>query len=276
MAALIHLPVRALAVVSVAIIALHNLADGVLPSRFGPLEPVWMLLHQPGLVTIGGVLFIVAYPLLPWIGVMVAGFCFGRVFELDPARRSRTLVATGAALTVAFVVLRLLNVYGDPSPWSQQASPIFTVLSFLKTTKYPPSLLFLLMTLGPALMALGWLARRRLSPDHPLVIIGRVPLFYYVVHFWLIHVLASAAAWLRYGQASFAWLYRPLPSMGVPRDLFPPDFGYPLWVVYAVWILVVLLLYPLCRWYAGVKARRRSWWAPPSSDRIGEGNSIVR
>lgn len=260
MAALIHLPVRALAVVSLAIIGLHNLADGIPASRFGAFEPVWMLLHQQGLVMLGGVPFVVAYPLLPWIGVMGLGFWAGRVFALKPARRSRVLLATGAGLTVVFVLLRVSNLYGDPSPWSVQSSPIFTILSFLRTTKYPPSLLFLLMTLGPALMALGWLDRRGLRPDHPMVIIGRVPLFYYVVHFWLIHVLASAAAWLRYGEASFAWLFHPLPSMGGPRDLFPPGFGYSLWVVYAVWILVVLMLYPLCRWCAGVKARKRSWW----------------
>ena len=260
LAALIHLPVGALASVSLAIIGLHNLADGIPASRFGAFEPAWMLLHQQGLVMLGGVPFVVAYPLLPWIGVMGLGFCAGRVFALDPARRSRILLATGAGLTVAFVLLRVSNLYGDPLPWSAQSTPIFTILSFLRTTKYPPSLLFLLMTLGPALMALGWLDRRGLRPDHPLVIIGRVPLFYYVVHFWLIHVLASAAAWLRYGEASFAWLFHPLPSMGGPRGLFPPGFGYSLWVVYAVWMLVVLMLYPLCRWCAGVKARRRNWW----------------
>jgi uncharacterized membrane protein len=262
MAALIHLPVRVLALVSLAIVGLHNLADGIAVSRFGAFEPVWMLLHQQGLVMIGGIPFVVAYPILPWIGVMGLGFCAGRVFELAPGQRSRLLLTTGAGLTVAFLLLRAANLYGDPSPWAPQPSPIFTVLSFLRTTKYPPSLLFLLMTLGPALLALGWLDRRRLRPDHPLVIVGRVPLFYYVVHFWLIHVLASAAAFLRHGEASFAWLFHPMPSMGGPRDLFPAGFGYPLWVVYGVWILVVLLMYPLCRWSAGVKSRNRSWWTP--------------
>jgi hypothetical protein len=135
-----------------------------------------------------------------------------------------------------------------------------TAISFLRTTKYPPSLLFLLMTIGPALLALAYLERRGLGASHPLVIIGRVPFFYYVAHFWMLHVLASLLAWLRYGSASVAFLFSPLPSMGGERSLFPEDFGYPLWVTYVVWVSVVALLYPLCRWFARVKARRRDWW----------------
>lgn len=260
MAALVYLPLRAIAAISIAIVGLHNLTDGIAASRFGSLEPVWMLLHQQGVIVLGGVPLVVAYPLLPWIGVMGLGFCAGRLFDMEPARRSRWLLAGGAALTAAFVLLRASNLYGDPVPWSTEPSPVFTILSFLRATKYPPSLVFLLMTLGPALMALGWLDRRKLDRNHPLVIVGRVPLFYYIVHFWLIHVLASTAAYLQYGQASLAWFFHPLPSMGGPPDLFPAGFGYSLWAVYAVWLLVLQLMLPLCRWYAGVKARRRTWW----------------
>ena len=139
-------------------------------------------------------------------------------------------------LVVAFVVLRALNIYGDPQPWSAQSSPLFTAISFLRTTKYPPSLAFLLMTMGPALLVLAYFDRRALMDRHPLVVIGRVPFFYYVVHFWLLHVLASFMAWTRYGSASLAFLFNPLPSMGGPAELFPAGFGYPLWVTYAVWI----------------------------------------
>jgi hypothetical protein len=134
------------------------------------------------------------------------------------------------------------------------------VLSFLKTTKYPPSLAFLLMTLGPALLALAYLEHRGLQASHPLVALGRVPLFYYVAHFWAIHALASLMAWLRYGGASFAFLFHPLPSMGGPSELFPSGFGYPLWVAYVVWMGIVVSLYPLSRWFAGIKARRSGWW----------------
>ena len=119
---------------------------------------------------------------------------------------------------------------------------------------------FVLMTIGPALLALIYLERRSLPASHPLVVIGRVPFFYYVAHFWILHALASALAYLRYGSTSLAFLFNPLPSMGGPRDLFPADFGYPLWVTYAVWVFVVLLLYPACRWFAELKARRQSWW----------------
>lgn len=261
LAALIHLPIRVLAVVSLALIGFHNLLDGVDASAFGVFANVWRILHQQGVFILGGVPFVVGYPVLPWIGVMGAGFCFGRVFRLDAEERRRTLRVTGITLIALFVILRTLNVYGDPSPWSPQDSSVFTVLSFLRTTKYPPSLEFLSMTLGPALIALTFFDKRQLSPRHPLVVIGRVPFFYYVVHFWLIHVVASTMAYLRYGAASFTFLFHPLPSMGGPRELFPPDFGYPLWVAYIVWIGVVVALYPLCRWVAEAKARTKASWA---------------
>ena len=141
-----------------------------------------------------------------------------------------------------------------------QPTAALTVVSFFRATKYPLSLDFVLMTIGPALLLLTHLERRALPAGHPLVIFGRVPFFYYVAHFWILHAIASSFAWLRYGGASLTFLFNPLPSMGGPPALFPAGFGYPLWVTYAVWIVVVLLLYPLCRWFAGLKARRRDWW----------------
>jgi hypothetical protein len=171
------------------------------------------------------------------------------------------LVATGAAFVALFLIVRLVNVYGDPVPWSHQRTPVFTLLSFLRTTKYPPSLEFLLMTLGPSLLLLAYFDSREPGARNPLVIIGRVPFFYYVVHFWLLHVIASAIAYVRYGSASLRFLFMPLPRMGGPRDFFPPDFGYPLWVTYVVWAAVVALMYPLCRWMADLKARTRASWA---------------
>ena len=260
LAALIHLPPRVLLVVSLAIVAGHNLLDGVEARSLGAWAPLWNVLHQQGVFLVQGFAIVVAYPVLPWIGVMAAGFCAGELYWLEPARRRRILIGMGVACLALFVVLRTFNVYGDPSPWSPQRSAIFTVLSFFRVTKYPPSLEFLLITLGPSLLALAALDGRALSPRHLLVAIGRAPLFYYVVHFWLIHIMAAAMAWLRYGSASFAFLFQPLPSMGGPRPLFPPDFGYPLWVSYAVWIVIVAALYPMCLWFSQVKARRREWW----------------
>ena len=260
LAALIHLPRRVLAIGSLVVIALHNGLDGLQASQFGAFSWLWNMLHQQGVFIVGGVPVVVGYPVLPCIALMAAGFSAGPIFLLEPQERRRVLVRWGTVLIAGFVVLRATNLYGDPAPWSVQPTATFTVLSFLRATKYPLSLDFLLMTIGPALLALVYLDRRALPASHPLVIIGRVPFFYYVAHFWILHALASVFAWLRYGSASLPFLFNPLPSMGGPRELFPADFGYPLWVTYAVWVFVVVLLYPLCKWFAGLKARRRDWW----------------
>jgi uncharacterized membrane protein len=260
LAALIHLPPRALAVLSLAVIVLHNSADGVQASQFGALSGLWNVLHQPGVFFVAGVPVFAAYSVIPWVAVMAVGYCAGPIFLLEPQARRTMLLRWGTILVVGFVVLRAANVYGDPQPWSVQSSATFTVISFFRATKYPPSLAFLLMTLGPALLLLAYFDRRGLAPGHPLVVVGRVPFFYYVLHFFALHLMASTMAWFRYGNASFSFFFNPLPSMGGPAALFPKGFGYPLWVTYAVWIAIVALLYPLCRWFAGVKARRRDWW----------------
>jgi uncharacterized membrane protein len=254
---LVRVPVRPLAVLSIGVIALHHLADPVSASQFGAAAWAWNILHQPGVFRAGGVLVLAAYPLVPWFAVMAAGFCFGPIVILDPSRRRRWMMRIGAGLTLAFLVIRAINVYGDPAPWSAQI-PGMTVLSFLRTTKYPPSLEFLLMTLGPALLLLACLDRGAFTRNHPLIVFGRVPLFYFLVHFFAIHALTFPFAFLRYGRADF--LGNPVPSMGGDAQLYPPDFGYPLWVVYAVWVGVVILLYPLCLWFARLKQRRNDWW----------------
>jgi len=255
---LIYLPLPVLAGLSISIISLHNLLDGVSAERFGRAAWLWDILHQQGVFTFLGVNFAIAYPVLPWIAVMAGGYCLGTTFSWDAGRRQRFLMRLGLALMVAFVVLRAINVYGDPARWSRQSSPLFTILSFLNTTKYPPSLDFLLMTLGPAIAALAWLERFRFSFANPLIVFGRVPFFYYGAHLLVAHLIAIAMNFLRYGRTSFL-LIAP-PSMGSPRELFPPDYGFSLWVVYAVWVLVLLLLYPACRWFAGLKQRRHDWW----------------
>jgi uncharacterized membrane protein len=260
LAALVWLPLRALAIVSVVMIVLHNALDGVSAAQLGSAAPLWNLLHQPGPFGLAGTTVIIAYPLVPWIAVMALGFCAGRLFQMEREVRRRYFTIIGGGATAGFVMLRALNVYGDPQPWTTQDSPVYTVLSFLNTTKYPPSLAFLLMTLGPALLILSWLDRPGLTASNPVVVIGRVPLFYFVTHFYLAHVAAVVLAIITYGGKALAFAFIPLPSTGGPADRFPPQFGYDLWVAYLVWIAIVLGLYPVCRWFAGIKARRRDWW----------------
>ncbi len=261
LALLIHLPRPMLALFSIAVLFLHNALDGLRAAQFGSFAPLWQMAHQPGVFLVGGIPVVVAYPVLPWIALMAAGFCAGPLFTLERERRRRVFLAAGLGLIALFVALRALNLYSDPRPWSTQPAAIFTVLSFLNATKYPPSLAFLALTMGAAMLILAFLERRSLSSRHPLVLFGRVPFFYYVGHFWVAHILAAIFAWVRYGSAARAFLFAPLPSMGGPGRLFPADFGYSLAVTYIVWIGVVVLMYPLCRWFAGVKFAQRRWWA---------------
>jgi uncharacterized membrane protein len=260
LAALVHLPMPAIAAVSALLILGHNAFDGITAAQWGQWAWLWNVLHQQGVFIVSGVPVVTAYPLVPWIGVMAAGFCFGPVMLMTPAARQRVLIRSGLILIAGFVVLRTFNLYGEPSHWAGQASGAMTVVSFFRATKYPPSLVFLLMTMGPALLLLAWIDRRDWPKAHPLAVIGRVPLFYFVVHFWLSHVIASVLAFVSYGSASLEWLFMPLPSSGGPADKFPPNFGYPLWAAYLVWIAVVLVMYPLCRWFAELKSRKTGWW----------------
>ena len=188
MAALIHLPTAALAVFGVSMVVLHNTLDGItVPLAPGAaptsLQELWMVLHQPGPITIFDAPVFVLYPLIPWVGLMAAGYALGGVYGWEGERRRRFLVRLGVAMIVAFVALRALNVYGDPVPWSVQGrGAVYTALSFLNVTKYPPSLAFLLVTLGPALVALAWLEHvGRGRVVEALRVFGRVPLFFYLL-----------------------------------------------------------------------------------------------
>jgi uncharacterized membrane protein len=190
---------------------------------------------------------------VPWIGVMAAGYAFGRLSSLPLTRRDRVYLTVGAGLTAGFVLLRLGNWYGDPSPWTGQETVWRTALSFLNTTKYPASLLFLLMTLGPAIAALPGLERMHGRAADMLLTIGRVPLFFWLLHVPLIHLIAVGLSAARYGEV-IPWLYRNPPAP------LPEGYGYGLPMVYAVTVVVVAVLYPVCRWFAGVKRRRRDAW----------------
>ncbi|HVG29848.1 MAG TPA: heparan-alpha-glucosaminide N-acetyltransferase domain-containing protein [Pyrinomonadaceae bacterium] len=253
LAALVRLPLRAVAAFGLALVAGHNLLDRFHAADFGAWRWLWMILHEQGPVGSppGFVLFVV-YPLVPWVGVMAAGYAFGALLRLDDKRRRKILLQLGLALTLAFVVLRATNLYGDPRPWAQQPrGALYTFLSFINCEKYPPSLLFLLMTLGPAIALLPLLERARGALARFFTVYGRVPLFYYLLHFYLLHVLAAAIALARYGRQTLSVL---------PGGQPPPGWGYRLWVVYLVWIGVVLALYFPCRYWARLKQRKRSAW----------------
>ena len=266
LALLVHLPIRVTAAFGVGMIVFHNLFDGVRVAGWqgpgspapDPLARLWIVLHQPGdmfpIAGDSGPVVWVMYPLIPWIGVMAAGYVFGQVFTRDAAERRRILVRTGLAMVGAFVLLRSVNLYGDQAWWSIQDDAMFSVLSFVNATKYPPSLLFLLMTLGPALLALAWLDGRTGGvAGRPFVLFGRVPLFFYILQWPLIHLAAIGLA--GFAGKETAYLFRHPPELFTTA---PPDAGFPLPVVYAVWLAVVLVLYVLCRWFAGIKRRSRS------------------
>jgi uncharacterized membrane protein len=251
LAGLIRLPPAATAAIGLLLAAGHNLLDGVRVAAPAAASALWKVLHQPGLIALSPEhVAVVGYPLLPWIGVMALGHGLGHILDdADRARRRRRLLSIGLGAVLAFLLLRGWNLYGDPRPWmAQPRGAIYTVLSFFNTEKYPPSLLFLLMTLGPALCALALLDGRPVAGlARPLLVFGRVPLFFFVVHLILLRVASAPFAALRWGDSAFA-----LPPAGHAGN---PEF--PLWVAYPVWAVTLLVLYPLCRWFATVKSRRR-------------------
>lgn len=268
LAALIHLPAKAVGAFGLVMIAFHNLLDGFRVTGWrGPDTPVpgfgakiWMLLHQAfepfPIVGFPSPVLIVIYPLVPWVGVMAAGYAFGRLYELDAQRRRRLLLIIGGGATALFVILRAINVYGDPAAWSTQKNALFTLLSFINTTKYPPSLLFLLMTLGPSILALAAFetgaGRGRVREF--FVTFGRVPLFFYLLQWPVAHVVAILLN-LAFGKSTERLFQTPIDWTGPV-----PNMGFNLVVVYVCWIGGVLLLYPLCKWFAGLKQRRQDWW----------------
>jgi uncharacterized membrane protein len=242
----------------VVLVAGHNLLDGIPASALGSFAPLWSVLHAPGfLINSPRHVVFIAYPLIPWLGVTALGYMLGQTYRWSDERRRALLLGLGLMLSLGFVLLRLLNVYGDPVAWSVQKSPLWTALSFLNTNKYPPSLLFLLMTLGPALLLLRVFDNGFPHWLRPALIIGKVPLFFYVLHFYLIHLLAVAACYLRFGSVSGMFQS---PDLGHFPFTAPPGWAASLPVIYLLWAVVVVALYPLCRWYAGLKRRRKDWW----------------
>lgn len=245
-------------VVGIILILGHNALDGIPAQSFGALAPLWSFLHAGGFLLPGPEhMVLIGYPVIPWVGVTAVGYSLGEIFNWDGARRKSFLFKLGGALFAAFFVVRGANIYGDPSPWSSQPTVVQTFLSFLNTSKYPPSLSFLLMTLGPSLWVLALLERGTPSWLKPALTFGRVPLFYFVLHLTLIHALAVIVCYFRYGEIHYMF---ESPSLDKFPFTQPPNWPYSLAMVYGWWIGVVVLLYPLSVWFSGLKARRRDWW----------------
>jgi uncharacterized membrane protein len=250
---LVYLPAWLVTTFGVVMIASHNLLDSIESSN-----PLWTILHSPNFIlnTPQHVIF-APYVLIPWVGVTAAGYGLGQVFSWPPERRKAFLLRLGLSLTAAFIVIRGINIYGDPSLWTTQKSAAFTVLSFLNTTKYPPSLLYLLMTLGPAMLLLWAVDGRTPQVLKPALTVGKVPMFYYLLHVPLIHVLAVVVCYARYGAVHWMFESNTVDQFPITK---PPGWGYSLPIVYLIWACVVLALYPLCRWFAALKQRRNDAW----------------
>ncbi|MBT1704212.1 DUF1624 domain-containing protein [Chryseosolibacter indicus] len=254
----IYIPFKLLLALGFVLVAGHNFLDSIhIKEGFGS-SLTWSLLHEQGGFALGHFFVFVGYPIIPWTGIMILGYCFGNFYKptFDATRRKRLLLTIGLLMIVSFCILRLLNVYGDPFPWQSQGNVLYTFLSFLNVTKYPPSLLYTLITLGPAFIFLSFSENYNGRISQYVISLGRVPMFYYITHLYLIHIIAVVAA-LATGFDISDMVF----NTWVTDSPNLKRYGFNLGVVYFVWIAVVLLLYPLCLWYDRYKiANKEKWW----------------
>ena len=257
LAGFINLPKKLVIFVSILVILGHNVFDSFVPS--GTITSgIWTFLHVFNLVGIGDIQVFVAYPILPWIFVMPLGYYFGELYKptIDSKIRIKRLFQIGLGLTLSFFILRFMNLYGDPYLWSVQNSFSFTMMSFFNITKYPPSFLFLLITIGPSIIFLAFAEKWKGAFFDKLITIGRVPMFFYIIHIYVIHLLALVAAILTGFKASDMVI-----DVWVTMQPELQGYGFSLWVVYILWIILILALYPFCNWYNKYKSNNRhKWW----------------
>jgi uncharacterized membrane protein len=259
LAALIHFPKKIILAFCIILVAGHNLLDSVhitgntLPA-FG-----WSLLHEQQFFTWHGEMLLVGYPVIPWIGVMPLGYLMGEWYAsgYSAEKRKKNLLIWGTVAIVAFIILRYSNLYGDPEKWTTQKNPFFTFLSFINVNKYPPSLLYILITLGPSLLFLAVTEKLNGAVVKVVSVYGRVPMFYYILHIYIIHLVALIASAITPGQDWSIWLLKD--PIWFTKDL--QGYGFSLPVAYLFWISIVAALYPLCKWYDGYKqAHKEKWW----------------
>jgi uncharacterized membrane protein len=251
------LPYRFILFTGLIILFGQNFLDSVIVDTPFWKSIAWSVIHQRNDYHINDhLLFVVQYPFLPWLGLMMLGYSMGKIYlpGIQPAHRKNILRITGISAIVLFIILRWSNNYGDMHPWSVQKSSLFTFLDFIKATKYPPSLLYILMTMGPALILLSFVENISDHISSKIVVFGKVPFFYYVLHVFLIHSIA----WLTFFSTGHAW--KDLDFIHFRDGSLPYGSGYPLWYVYATWVSVIIILYFPCRWYSQYKSAHTYWW----------------
>ncbi len=260
MGLVVYLPYQFIFAIGLLIVLGHNLMDfpAISKSLKGGFLADLAYFSEFSIYTIfENHIVLIVYAFLPWTGLMMLGYCFGKLFEknADAVWRRKMLLGMGAGIILLFIVLRLINVYGDPVPWfAQQRGPVYSFLSFLNANKYPPSLVFICMTIGPAMIALAFLEKVQNRITSFFNIFGRVPMFYYILHFYIIHTLVVIVFYLQ------GFTSKDIISPNNPFLFRPDTFGFNLWGVYGVWVLVILILYPLCRKYNRYKSTHSKWW----------------
>ncbi|MFL5786974.1 MAG: DUF1624 domain-containing protein [Flavisolibacter sp.] len=261
LALFIRLPYAVILTTGLIIVFGHNILDKVEARHGEPFGFFWDLAHRGNFALYhlwGRHQLAILYAFLPWTGLLFLGYCLGKLFrpKVDPDYRRKTLLILGAACLVFFILLRYLNIYGDPRPWSTQHTAMYTFFSFMNINKYPPSLLYMAITIAPALLFLGLYENSKNWFTNIFVVYGRVPFFYYILHFYIIHTLCLLLFLTR--KHSFADGLKDIP--GDPFKFVIPGEGYHLWTVYLIWIGVVAVLYPLCKWYSNYKLTHKNWW----------------
>ena len=254
LAAAIYLPFKAILVIGFVFVAGHNLLDGVHVSGDNAQSFLWQVLHEPALVKFPYFTVFVGYPLLPWTGVMLLGYCLGSLYipSVDPVLRKQRLYRLGLAAVITFLIVRAANIYGDPLPWSVESGALKTFLSFINVSKYPPSLSYILITLGPALLFLAVSEKFSGKLAEIVTALGRVPMFYYIIHLYIIHVVALFAA-LATGFTISDMVF----DTWVTDSPNLKGYGFSLGIVYLLWIALVVGLIPLCLWYDRYKRTHR-------------------
>jgi uncharacterized membrane protein len=258
LSAAVHLPFKMILALGLVLVVGHNLLDPIKSPEPGAPAILWAILHEYKGFQLDSFFLFVGYPILPWTGIMMLGYCFGSLYlsTVEASYRKKILLRAGLAMIAAFVIIRFINSYGDPFPWSTQNTAAFTFLSFLNVTKYPPSLDYILVTLGPAFVFLAFAENLKGKFSQYIIGLGRVPMFYYITHLYLIHtvaIVAALATGFEFSDMIFNTWVTDSPNLR--------GYGFSLGVTYVVWIAVVLALFPLCLWYDQYKIRNKEkWW----------------